>query len=239
MIELVGNYGERFLAGAWVTIELVALSSILGLCLAVPLALARTSRSPLLAWPAGAYVFVFRGTPLLIQLFLIYYGLGQFEAVRESVLWPVLREAWWCGLIGLTLNTAAYVCEIVRGGILAVPHGEIEAAKACGMTVPLMVRRIILPKAFRIAWPAYGNEIIFLIKGSALLSTITVFDLMNETRVVFARSYDLNAFIAAGVLYFLLTYLFAHGWRLAERRLNRYLGERPGARTRAAPAAAG
>ena len=237
MFEMLGTYGDRFLAGFWTTIELSVLASIIGFLLAVPLALGRVSRNPLIAWPVYGYSFFFRGTPLLIQFFLIYYGLGQFEWIRESAAWVVLREAWWCGLIGLTLNTAAYTSEIVRGGILAVPHGEVEAAKAAGMTTATMYRRIILPKAFRIAWPAYGNEIVFLLKGSALLSTITVLDLMNQSRVVFSRTYDLNAYIVAGIMYFVLIYAFDTGWRFAERRLNRYLGERPGAK-KAAPAGA-
>ena len=138
-----------------------------------------------------------------------------------------MREAWWCGLIALTLNTAAYTGEILRGGILGVPHGEVEAAKACGMSWRLMTRRIVLPKAFRIAWPAYGNEIVFLIKGSALVSTITILDLMGESRRIFASTLDLNAYVVAGIMYFVLIYLFDHGWRAIERRINRYLGERP------------
>ena len=229
MLDVIATYGDRFVAGLWTTIELAGLATLIGVLLAVPLALGRVSRNPFIAVPVYGYSFFFRSTPLLIQFFLIYYGLGQFEALRESAAWVVLREAWWCGLIGLTLNTAAYSSEILRGGILAVPHGEVEAAKACGMTTAKMYRRIILPKAFRIAWPAYGNEIVFLLKGSALLSTITVLDLMNQSRVVFSRTYDLNAYVIAGVMYFVLIYLFDTGWRFAERRLNRYLGERPGA----------
>ena len=238
MIDILAKYGDRFLAGFWTTIELAVLASLIGLCLAVPLALGRVSRNPLIAWPVYAYSFFFRGTPLLIQFFLIYYGLGQFQALQDTFLWVVLKEAWWCGLIGLTLNTAAYSSEILRGGILAVPHGEVEAAKACGMTSATMYRRIILPKAFRIAWPAYGNEIVYLLKGSALLSTITVLDLMNQARVVFSRTYDLNAYVIAGVMYFVLIYGFDWSWRTIEARINRYLGERPGARRKAQPARA-
>jgi len=236
MLELIQTYGPRFIEGFVTTMELVLLSVVLGLMIAVPVALARMSRNPLIAWPVYAYSFFFRGTPLLIQFFLLYYGLAQFESLQETTIWVVLKEAWWCGLIGLTLNTAAYTSEIIRGGMLAVPHGEIEAAQACGMTKAKMYRRIILPKAFRIAWPAYGNEIVFLLKGSALLSTITVLDLMGQARVVFARGYDLNAYVVAGVMYFVMIYLFDIGWRLTERRLNRYLGERPSARAKPARA---
>jgi len=165
----------------------------------------------------------FRGTPLLIQLFIIYYGLGQFEAVSKSFLWPVLGDAQWCGLIGLTLNTSAYTAEILRGGIRAIPRGEVEAARAFGMSWWLLQKRIILPRAMRIAWPAYGNEVILLLKGSALVSTIAVWDLMGETRSVFARTYDIEVFLLAGIIYFLITFLFTRVFVQVERRINRYL----------------
>ena len=216
------KYGDWFAEGTLTTLELLVLASVIGVCLAVFLALARVSRNPVLWVPAYAYIYVFRGTPLLVQLFLIYYGLGQFESVRDSVFWVVLSSAWWCGLIGLTLNTTAYVAEILRGGILGVPHGEVEAARAVGMSRALMYRRIILPKAFRIAWPAYGNEVVLLLKGSALVSTITVFDLMGVTRTVFSRTYSLDIFVYAGVLYFLITFALTRLFRFVERRINRY-----------------
>lgn len=221
--DAVLTFGDRFLAGTWTTIELVCLASATGLCLAVMLALVRVSRRPWLWVPAYAYIYFFRGTPLLVQLYLIYYGLAQFETVRASFLWPVLSSGWWCGLIGLTLNTTAYIAEILRGGIEGVPHGEVEAAMACGMSRSLMYRRIILPKAFRIAWPAYGNEVILLLKASALVSTITVFDLTGVTRTVFSRTYSLDLFVYAGIVYFAITFVLTRLFRLAERRLNRHL----------------
>ncbi len=221
--EILARYGDRFLDGTLVTLKLVALASVIGLAIAVPLALARVSPRRWLSVPAYTYIYLFRGTPLLIQLFLLYYGLGQFEAVRESVLWHVLGNAELCGLIGLTLNTAAYTAEILRGGIVAVPRGEIEAARACGMSWWLMNRRIVLPKAFRIAWPAYGNEVILLLKGSALVSTIAVWDLMGEARSIFSRTYALEVFVYAGVIYFLLTFLLTRVFRQVEKRINAYL----------------
>jgi His/Glu/Gln/Arg/opine family amino acid ABC transporter permease subunit len=221
--DLIIRYGDRFLDGTLVTLKLVALASFVGLAFAIPLALGRVSRRAWISVPAYGYIYLFRGTPLLIQLFLLYYGLGQFEAIRQSVLWSVLGDAEFCGLIGLTLNTAAYTAEILRGGILAVPRGEIEAARACGMSWSLMTRRIVLPKAFRIAWPAYGNEVILLLKGSALVSTIAVWDLMGETRSIFSRTYSLDVFIYAGIIYFLLTFLLTRVFRQVERRINSYL----------------
>jgi len=173
--------------------------------------------------PAYAYIYFFRGTPLLIQLFLIYYGLGQFESLRQSVAWNVLGSAEWCGFLGMTLNTAAYVAEILRGGILGVPRGEVEAAKASGMPYGLMMRRIVLPRAARIAWPAYGNEVILLLKASALVSTIAVWDLMGETRSIFSRTYSLDTFIYAGIAYFLMAFILTRVFSLIEKRINRYL----------------
>lgn len=225
--EHAGRFCSRFVDGTWVTIKLLIESSIVGLMIAVPMALARVSHSRVLSGVSYAYIYVFRGTPLLVQLFIIYYGLAQFQAVRESVVWIVLRDAYWCGLITLTLNTSAYVAEILRGGIRAVPHGEVEAARACGMSTALTYRRLILPMAFRIAWPAYGNEVILLLKGSALVSTITVFDLMGVTRTIFSRTYSLDIFVYAGFIYFAITFVLTGLFRAAEYRLNRHMRDRP------------
>jgi len=221
--DILTRYGDRLLDGTLITLKLVALASVVGLLLAVLLALARVSRHRGLWMPAYAYIYFFRGTPLLIQLFLIYYGLGQFEAIRASAAWAVLGDAEWCGFLGLTLNTAAYTAEILRGGILGVPKGEVEAARACGMSYRLMMRRIVLPRAARIAWPAYGNEVILLMKGSALVSTIAVWDLMGETRSIFSRTYSLDTFVYAGIIYFLITFILTRVFARIESRINRYL----------------
>ena len=221
--ELWMQYGDRLIDGAVVTVKLVVLACILGLALAVPLALARRSDRRWLSVPAYLYIYFFRGTPLIVQLALLYYGLAQFESVRESPFWIVLGDAEYCGLLGLTLNTTAYVAEILRGGIAAVPRGELEAAKACGMSWMTANRRIVLPRAVRIAWPAYGNEVVLLLKGSALVSTITVYDLMGETRSVFSRGYDDAIYLYAAALYLTLTLVFTGGLRLGERRMNSHL----------------
>jgi polar amino acid transport system permease protein len=174
--------------------------------------------------PAYAYIFFFRGTPLLVQIFLIYYGLGQFESVRTGVLWPIVREPFWCAIIAFALNTGAYTAEILRGAIQAVPVGEVEAARAFGMSTALMYRRIVLPRALRIAFPAYGNEIILMLKGSALASTITLLDLTGMARTIIARTYmPVEIFLAAGAIYLAITFVFTRLFALAERRLNRHL----------------
>lgn len=224
--EGFADYCPRFVQGTFVTIEILVICCLIGLAIAVPMALARVSKNRLLSVPAYIYIYIFRGTPLLVQLFLFYYGLGQFEVLRESFMWPILRDSWWMGVIVLSINTSAYVAEIVRGGIVSVPQGQIEAGRAAGMSQALLYRRIILPQAFRIAWPAYGNEVILMLKATALTSTITVMDLMGQTRTIFSRSYDLEIFFYAAVLYFVLALILTYLFKLAERRLNRHLAYR-------------
>lgn len=223
-IEVVIDNIPKLLEGALLTIELVVLALALGMVFALPTALMRVSANWLLRGPAYAYIFFFRGTPLLVQIFLIYYGLGQFDAVRESIFWPILREPFWCAIIAFALNTGAYTAEILRGAIEAVPRGQIEAARAFGMSPSVCYRRVILPQAWRIALPAYGNEVILMLKGSALASTITLLDLTGMARTIIARTYmPVEIFLAAGVIYLLLTFAFTNGYRLLERKLNRHL----------------
>lgn len=207
--------------GALLTIQLLLLSAVAGLILAVPLALARVSRSWWISLFPRTYIFFFRGTPLLVQLFLVYYGLGQFEAVRESFAWPVLRDAYWCAVITFSLHTAAYISEILRGAIQAVPVGEIEAARAIGMRPRQVYARIILPRAFRMALPAYGNEIILMLKASALASTITLLDLTGMAKTISAKNYmPVETFITAGAFYLVITYALTHVIRFLEKHLH-------------------
>lgn len=225
MLKSLGEL-PRLLQGVVLTVELVVCSVVAGFALAIPLALARLSRNPLLWVPAYGFIFLFRGTPILVQVYLIYYGLGQFESVTGSFLWPVLREAWWCAVLTFTLNTAAYQGEILRGAILGVPHGEVEAARACGMSGALLFRRVVLPRALRIAMPALGNEIILMLKASAIVSLITMMDLMGVTRALFARTYAIELFFYAGVLYLCMTFVFTRVWGRLERHMSRHLAPR-------------
>lgn len=228
-LELVLANLPLYLRGLWTTVWLTFLALALGLVLAVPLGLLRTSRNPLVNGPVWAYTYFFRGTPLLVQLFLIYYGAGQFEAVRSSVLWPLLSQAWFCALLAFTLNTAAYTAEIVRGAVLATPAGEIEAARALGMRPGLVYRRIVLPSAFRRALPAYGNEVIFMLHGSAVASVVTIVDLTGAARIVNSRYYSpYEAFLTAALFYMALTFAIAGLVRLLERRWHAHLRPRPG-----------
>ncbi|RCX32859.1 ABC transporter permease [Thioalbus denitrificans] len=214
----------KLLSGTVLTLELVGISLLIGLLLALPMALMRVARSPLVRMLPYGFIFFFRGTPLLVQIFMIYYGASQFEWVRESALWPILREPYWCAIIAFALNTGAYTAEILRGAIQAVPPGEIEAARAIGMSLPLAYRRIILPQAVRIGLPAYGNEIILMIKGSALASTITLLDLTGMARTLIARNYlPVEMFLAAGLIYLAMTLVLTQVFKVLERRLGRHL----------------
>jgi arginine/ornithine transport system permease protein len=216
-----------YLGGLVITVQLVTLSLIIGLCLAVPLALLANSKNPLLKGPVFCFSYFFRGTPLLVQMFMLYYGAGQFELIKNSFVWPVLQEAYWCALIAFALNTAAYTTEILRGAIKATPAGEIEAAKACGMSKALMTRRIVLPSAFRRALPAYGNEVIFMLHGSSLASVITLIDITGAARIINSRYYSpYEAFITAALFYMALTFLIVFLFKRLENRWFAHLRPR-------------
>ncbi|WP_114416285.1 ABC transporter permease [Marinospirillum perlucidum] len=217
------RYLPQLLEGAWLTLKLVVLSGIVGILLALPLALMRTSKNPWLWSFPYAYIFFFRGTPLLVQIYLVYYGLSQFESLRSlGWLWDeVLSQPYWCAIITFSLHTAAYIAELFRGAIQSVPRGEIEAAMAVGLSRRQQYQKIILPRAFGMILPAYGNEVILMLKGSALASTITLLDLMGATRNVISRTYmNLEFFLMAGVIYLLIAALFIGCFRLLENYFN-------------------
>ena len=199
---------DIYLEGLRNTVQLVSISLIIGLISAVPLAVLRSSKNNFISAPIRAYVYFFRGTPLLVQMFLIYYGMGQFETIKSSFLWPFFKDAYFCALFAFTLNTGAYTTEIIRGAIRATPHGEVEAAKAAGMSRMLMFRRIVLPSAFRRALPSYSNEIIFMLHGSSLASVITIVDITGAARIINSRFYSpYEAFLTAAAFYMLITFL--------------------------------
>ena len=208
------------LSGVPLSLNLAFFSILAGAVLAVLLALMRLSGNPVLDLPARAYVFVFRGTPLLVQIFLIYYGLGQFPEIRQSLLWPFLREPYWCALLALTLNTAAYSSEIIRGGILSVPFGQIEAARACGMSRSLIFRRIVVPQGLIVALPAYGNEIILMTRSTALASVITLMEVTGIASKIISETFRaVEVFVCAGAIYLLLNFVISRAIACLERRL--------------------
>ena len=219
--ELFIKWLPKLIQGATLTLELTALSVIAGLIVAIPLGIARSSKLWYVRSLPYAYIFFFRGTPLLIQLFLVYYGLAQFDAVRDSVLWPYLRSPFWCAVITMTLHTAAYIAEILRGAIQAIPPGEIEAARALGMSRFKTLIHIVLPRAARIGLPAYSNEVILMLKASSLASTVTLLELTGMTRTIIARTYQtVDMFLIAGVIYLVMSFVLIQGFKLLERWLR-------------------
>lgn len=222
--DLLQRYGPRMLEGLGVTLQLVVISLLIGLILALPLALARVGKNRPVAAFAFAYSYFFRGTPLLAQTFLVYYGAGQFRDVLEGLgLWWFFREAFNCVILTFSLNTAAYQSEILRGAIQAVPGGQIEAAKSLGLRRFAIYRKVILPQAALIALRPFGNEVILMIKGSAVASVVTVFDLMGTTRLAFARSFDFEVYLWAAILYLAMVEAVRRAWDRIERRLSRHL----------------
>ena len=224
-LVLIGQNFDRFLWGALVTLQLTVISLIVGGLLSIPLAIIRAGNNPWLNAPVWAFTYLFRGTPLLVQTYLIYYGIGQFEWIRESVIWdPILSQAWWCALIAFSLNTAAYTTELLRGSIVTTSRGEVEAAKACGLGKWMRLRRIVLPSAFRRALPAYSNEVIFMLHGSVVASTITIQDLLGVGRWLNGRYYlAYEGFITAAVLYLIIVLLVSRGFRLWESHWLKHL----------------
>ncbi len=217
----------QLIPGIPLTLKLAFYSVALGFCLAFLLALARLSPFIWLRAPARFYVFCLRGTPLLVQLFLIYFGMSQFAAVRDSVLWPILREPYGCALLSLSLCTAAYGSEILRGGLLSVPHGAVEAARACGMSRLLVVRRILFPIAIRQALPAYGNELISMVQSTSLASIITLMDITGIAAQIISNTYRaLEVFLVAGLIYLLINLLITRLVMWLEYRLTPHLRAR-------------
>jgi polar amino acid transport system permease protein len=227
--EFFNKYFPKLLEGLLVTLELVVLAIVLGAILAVPVAFARMSRNPILSRLAFFYVYFFRGTPLLAQTFLVYYGAGQFRPAFEDMnLWWFFRDAFNCVILAFTLNTAAYQAEILRGAIEAVPRGQSEAAMSLGIPKWVAFWKVIMPQAMIIALRPFGNEIILMIKGSAVASVVTVFDLMGATRLAFARSFNFDAYIWAALIYLSLVEVLRRVWDWLERGLTRHLGPRSG-----------
>jgi polar amino acid transport system permease protein len=223
-LRLIAEAVPQIALGAGLTLQLLALSLVCGTTIGVVTALMRISGYRLLAWPALAYTYVVRGTPMLVQLFLIYYGLSQFEAVRASLLWPILREPYWCAVLAFSLNCGAYTAEILRGGILGVDKGLHEAGRALGLTASRRFMLVTAPIAVRLALPAYGNEVVSLLKATALVSMITMSDITGVARVIVARTFaPYEIFIAAAIVYLALTFALQAGLRRVERRASRYV----------------
>ncbi len=215
--------GRAWLDGFAVTLELALGSTALALLIAVPAALGRVFASKPVSGALFAYTYLFRGTPLLAQLFLVYYGSAQFQASLSAAgIWWLFRDPFFCSLLTFTLNTAAYQTEIFAGAIRSVPAGQIEAARAAAMPPFLAARRIILPQAAGLALRPFGNELIMMVKASALASVVTVYDLLATAKLAFQRTYDFQAYLAAALVYIAAVEAIRRIWNILDGKLNHY-----------------
>ncbi len=215
---------DWYIDGIFVSLELTAISLFIGFCIALPIGIWRANHDDYLAKFLGGYIYIFRGTPLLVQTYLIYYGLAQFEQVRDSLFWDILSEAYWCAIIAFSLNTGAYTSEIVRVAVKGTPFGEIEAAKALGFTQLQIMMRIILPSSFRRMIPHYSNEVVLMLHGSVVASIITIQDILGVGRRINSKYYvAYEGFISAGIIYLLLTFTILGIFKLCEKRFMRHL----------------
>ncbi|MDQ3559861.1 MAG: ABC transporter permease subunit [Pseudomonadota bacterium] len=218
------QYAPLLVEGFWRTLLLVAMSGFFGFLLAIPIGLAQASRRGLLSALSRGFTTTIRGTPLLVQVYLIYYGVGDLLAgmpeIRQSFLWPYLRDGFTYAVLAFTISVAAYEGEILRGGFQAVPRGEIEAARACGMSRLLILRRILLPRAVQISLPALSGEAILLLKSTPLAATITVIDLMGAANIIRAKTFRVyEPLIVVAAVYVVLAILIALVFRWLERRV--------------------
>ncbi|UVK45410.1 ABC transporter permease [Mesorhizobium sp. AR07] len=234
------KYAPAYLKGLGVTLSLVTIAMVLGAILSVPVAYGRMSRNRILSGLAYCYVYFFRGTPLLVQTFLVYYGVGSFRpelsefgiylpvisdglTFARFTLWDFFKDAFNCGVFAFALNTAAYQAEILRGAIESVPRGQWEGAASLGLHKMQTLRKIILPQALIVALRPYGNELILMIKASAIVAIITVYDLMGNAKLAFANSFDIQAYIWVAVVYLVMVEILRHGIEWIERRITIHL----------------
>lgn len=231
-VQLIIETFPRLVAVIPTTLALASISLLIGFLVSVPVALRRLSKNWVLSAIAYGYVYLIRSTPLLVQMFLIYYGSAQFRGILSEVgLWSSFREPWFCAILALAVNTAAYTSEIIRGGIQSVAIGQIEAAKAVGMSAFSQFRRIVFPIAIRQALPAYGNEVMLIIKSTSLASTITIVEVTGLSKQIISATYaPVEVFIVAGALYLVITFVVSRVVMLAEWWLNPYLRSRVNAR---------
>ncbi len=221
---LIADSIPKILMGIGLTFQLLFLSAVLGLALAIILLLMRISGRWYLSAPTMVYIYIFRGTPILVQIFIIYYGLPQLEFVRDSIFWPILREPFGCAILALTLNTGAYVSEILRGGVLGVDRGLKEAGAALGLSARHRFVYITAPIAIRLCLPAYSNDVISLMKSTALASTITLLDMTGIARTIVAETYaPYEIFISLMFIYLILTWMIQRAFGWTEKRMSRHV----------------
>lgn len=225
--KLLQEYGWRLVLGIQMTLKVTAVSCSIGFVLGYLICFARQSRFFLVSYPARAYITFFRGTPLLCQLYIIYYGAGEIRPFLTDVgVWSLFRDAYFCCIVGFTMNTSAYQAEIFRGALSSVPRGQTEAAKSLGLSRFHTAILVVFPQALLIALRPLGNELIGIIKASALAAYVTLLDLLGQTRFIFARTFDFSVYLYAAIIYLAVVEIIRRVWDVIERRLSRHLKRR-------------
>jgi|TARA_B110000438_G_C15757532_1_gene625814 octopine/nopaline transport system permease protein len=220
-IEFMMSNIPKLLNATIVTIKLLSASLLFGIIVGTVFAIFRVSKNKFLNRFSYYYSYIFRGTPLLVQIFIIYFGLGQIEYLRLSIFWTVLKEPYWCAIIAFTLNTGAYTSEILRSSFETINKGIIEAAQSLGLNPNKILYKIKLPVAIRQSLPAYGNEIILMLKGTSLASTVTLMDLTGVAKHIISTTFrPVEVFIVAGSIYLIMTFIVHNIIKILEKRLN-------------------
>ena len=220
-LELMINSFPKLLNATVITLKLLSLSLFFGLFIGLLFAVMRLNKNPFINKFAYGYSYVFRGTPLLVQIFIIYFGFGQIEFIRESFLWVILKEPYWCAIIAFALNTGAYTSEILRSAFQTISRGYIEAGKSLGIPSKIIFYKIQIPIAIKQSLPAYGNEIILMLKGTSLASTVTLMDLTGVAKYIISTTFKpIEVFIVAGSIYLFMTFLIHNFIKFLERRYN-------------------
>ncbi len=217
--ELMINSFPKLLNATIITLKLLSVSLIIGLFIGLIFAILRLSKNIFINRFAYSYSYIFRGTPLLVQIFIIYFGLGQIEALRSSFLWTIFKEPYWCAIIAFSLNTGAYTSEILRSAFQTIKPGIIEAGKSLGITSKIVFYKIQIPIAIRQSLPAYGNEIILMMKGTSLASTVTLMDLTGTAKYIISTTFKpVEVFIVAGGIYLFMTFIIHNFIKLLEKK---------------------
>ena len=220
-LDLMINSFPKLLNATFTTLKLLSLSLIFGLIIGLIFAIMRLSNNKLIGNFSYGFSYVFRGTPLLVQIFIIYFGLGQIEYLRSTFLWTILKEPYWCAIIAFSLNTGAYTSEILRSAFQTIKPGFIEAGKSLGISSKVIFYKIQLPIAIKQSLPAYGNEIILMLKGTSLASTVTLMDLTGVAKYIISTTFKpIEVFIVAGSIYLFLTFLIHNFIKFAEKKMG-------------------
>ena len=220
-LELMINSFPKLLSAAAITLKLLSVSLIIGLFIGLFFAILRLNKNIFINKFAYGYSYVFRGTPLLVQIFIIYFGLGQIEYLRSTVLWVVLKEPYWCAIIAFALNTGAYTSEILRSAFQTIKPGIVEAGKSLGISNKVIFYKIQIPIAIRQSLPAYGNEIILMMKGTSLASTVTLMDLTGVAKYIISTTFKpIEVFIVAGGIYLFMTFIIHNVIKFLEKKYS-------------------